>query len=445
MERKVLIIAYHSLPMVTAGSFRIHTWAKYLQRFGWRPIILTRHWLPSTRVPWEENENTLSKEKAPDIGCLVYRTGYKQARKSIWALRARLTEEKSPSKAKAAFRKMLSYMLRNFLLLPDEYIGWKSIAYEAGCDILNEHHIDAILATGMPWTSFLVANDLSRENNVPWVADYRDPWTQPTTLGLKKEYAVVIMRNRPTEKRLMKRASALVHISEPLQKGLSKYLNRDVALIPNGYDPELVSSFESCKPRGSVFTISFVGTLHTNTNPQVFLEGFRRFVEKLNLSPETCRLSFTGSGFWFLEEEYELFDKIRPFIQLEREVSHEEALKRMHEAHVLLSFPLDMEGCFPAKTYEYFASGRPILVSPDGKYRGTVRGILEMTKAGIVLNSPEEIANWLAIKYKEFQKTGGVHSDTDMKAVKEFSRDKQTEKLAHILNEIVEKKPSSSL
>ena len=48
-------------------------------------------------------------------------------------------------------------------------------------------------------------------------------------------------------------------------------------------------------------------------------------------------------------------------------------------------------------------------------------------------------------KYKEFQKTGGVHSDTDMKAVKEFSRDKQTEKLAHILNEIVEKKPSSSL
>lgn len=437
MERKVLIIAYHYLPMVTAGSFRIHAWAKYLQRFGWRPIILTRHWLPSTRVPWEENENTLSKEKAPDIGSVVYRTGYKQASKSVWDLRARLAEDKSPSKAKAAFRKMLSYMLRNFLLLPDEYIGWKSIAYEAGCNILKEHPIDAILATGMPWTSFLVANDLSQENDIPWLADYRDPWTQPTTLGIKKEYAVVFMRNRLVEKGLMKRASALVHISEPLQKGLSKYLSRNVTLIPNGYDPELTSSFQSLKPSGTVFTISFVGTLHTNTNPQVFLEGFRRFVEKFSLSPETCRLSFTGSGFWYLEEEYEHFDAIRTFVQLEREVFHEEALKRMHEAHVLLSFPLDMEGCFPAKTYEYIASGRPILVSPDGKYRGTVRGILDMTRAGIVLDSPEQIADWLATKYKEFQKTGGVHSDTDMKAVEEFSREKQTEKLANILNEIV--------
>ncbi|MBN1273259.1 MAG: hypothetical protein JXB26_13410 [Candidatus Aminicenantes bacterium] len=434
MERKILIIAYHFLPLTTAGSFRIHDWAKYLKRFGWYPIILTRHWSPATKYPWETNESTLSREVAQDIKCLVYRTRYKQAYQSIWNLRARLTEDKSPSRVKAAFRKMLSYMLRNFLLLPDEYIGWRSTAYKAGCDIMNEHHIDAILATGMPWTSFLVANDLSRKNKVPWVADYRDPWTQPTTLGIKKEYAVVFMRNRLLEKRIMKQASSLIHISEPLQKGLRKYLNLDVHLIPNGYDPDLFAGFRSCKPGRSVFFISFVGTLHTNTNPYVFLEGFRYFVEQFSLSPETCRLSFTGSGFWHLEKEYRFFGDIRPLVNFEGNLSHEEALKRMHKAHVLLSFPLDMDGCIPAKTYEYIASGRPILVSPDGKYRGAIRNLLEMTKAGIILNSPKEISSWLGIKYREFQKTGEVRSCAGMKAVDKFSREKQTEKLASILN-----------
>jgi len=436
MRRKILIITYHYLPQLMAASFRMHAWTKYLPGYGWEPIILTRHWSLSD-LPWAETSGALSEEKDQEQGCLVYRTGYKQYYKRIWNLRSHLTSELSPSLPNKVGRKILSYFLRNFLLLPDEYVGWKHTAYQTGCRILDEHQVDVILATGMPWTTFLVADELSKERNTPWVADYRDPWTQPTTLGLKKEYALVFLRNRLREKHMMKSASALIHISEPLQKGLEKYLNRKVHLIPNGYDPELVAKFRSNQPSTSVFTLSFVGTLHSNTNPFVFLEGFRQFIERNKLDPEDCRLSFTGSGFWHIEHEYDRFEKIRKYIHLEGGVSQEEAIKRMHEAHILLLFPLDMEGCFPAKTFEYLASGRPILVSPDGKYRGVVKSILRTTKAGKVLNTPDEIADWVEKKYEEFRKTRGVRSNTDMEEVEKFSRKRQAETLAGILNEIV--------
>jgi glycosyltransferase involved in cell wall biosynthesis len=237
----------------------------------------------------------------------------------------------------------------------------------------------------------------------------------------------------------MKSAGALIHNTKSHSHKLSEILNREVETIPNGYDPEQFDKYRGQMSGKSPFTLSFVGTLHTNTNPYVFLEGFYLFVTKTGLGPDDCNVTFTGSGFWEVENRYARFASIRPFVTLEPAVAQEEAVRRMCSADILLSFPLDMEGCIPAKTYEYVASGRPILLSPGGEHRGAIKDVLDRTRSGVVLDSPEEIAQWLEKRYEEFLKTGMVPSQTDLYAATVYSRQKQASKLAEILDGITTK------
>lgn len=429
----MLIISYHYLPMKMAASFRVQSWVKYLPHFGWEPIVLTRHWSSPLDLPWTESEEPESFEKESDWGCLVSRTGYQQAQSALWNCRERLSRDRGPTPLRLLLRKSISYALKNVLLLPDEFVGWRPDASSAGRAVIERSPLDAMIATGPPWTDFLVGKDLGREYRVPWVADYRDPWTQPTSLKHGGRFAFYFLVSRFIEKNVTKSASALIHNSESHSQKLSEILNREVETIPNGYDPEQFDKYRGQKTGQAPFTLSFVGTLHTNTNPYSFLEGFYLFVTKAGLSPDDCNVTFTGSGFWDVENRYKRFASIRPYVKLEPPVPQEEAVERMCTADVLLSFPLDMEGCIPAKTYEYVASGRPILLSPGGKHRGAVKDVLERTSSGVVLDKPEEIARWLEKRYEEYEKEGMVSSHTDLKAAAAYSRREQAGKLAKIL------------
>ena len=439
--KKVLIVSFHYLPEVMAASYRMHAWAKYLPRYGWEPIILTktRDKIDAQYLTIESNK--VSKEFDKAAGCIVYRMAYRQKCKGLWDLRSRYTNLSSPSMVDVFVRKFLNFVIGNFFMFPDERYDWFPDAVQAGQAIMKNHDIHAILATGAPWTVFLVARKLGRAAGIPWIADYRDPWSQPTTIGIQKQYIIRELANRILEKKLMQTASALIQISELLTKDLGKTLRRNVYLIPNGYDPENFSNGYKLCPSRKKFTISFIGTLHNNTNTDIFMEGFNRFVERTNITPEKCQVFFIGelNGYRRVKETYTGFSKIKNYFKFEPSVSQEKATKRMHLSHILLSFPLDMRGCCPAKTYEYMASGRPILVSPGGHYRDEIAKVLAETDGGVILSTPEKVAAWLSEKFSEFTITGTVTSNTDLSRVEKYSRLNQVYKLSQILNEAIQR------
>ncbi|MCK4828778.1 hypothetical protein KA005_74290, partial [bacterium] len=259
--------------------------------------------------------------------------------------------------------------------------------------------------------------------------------THKTTLNHPLKSAIRSNVNRPYEKRIAKTSSTIIHISKPLQESLSNLLNKEVHLIPNGFETEKFEKHRESTPDRNVFTISFVGTLHTRANPNVFLEGFHKFVRTNRISPDVCQIQFIGDslGHKRIQAAYVYFDEISDFFSFRPPMSQSEAIKGMLQSHILLSFPLDMEGCCPAKTYEYLASKRPILVSPDGLHRGVIKELLSQTNGGVILNSPQEVARWLEIKFEEFSATGYVTSDTKWSAVEEYSRENQAMKLSQIL------------
>jgi glycosyltransferase involved in cell wall biosynthesis len=415
-----------------AASYRMLAWAKYLPAFGWHPIILTHR---TGSSPMQLN-TVQAKGGEAEINHPVYRVPFKQSFIKLWDLRESLLAKVYPYKADVVVRRTLSFILRNFLLIPDEKIGWYTNAYQVGLEIIKKRPVQAILSTGGPWTDFKIASDLSRAAGVPWVADYRDPWTQWTTLGVKKEYLIWYLINRIYELKIVRTASACIHITEALRQGLSQLLKRKVHLIRNGFDPEHFNTQPKPQPSSEAFTLSFIGTLHSHTDTDVFFEGFSKFIKERNISPDLCRIEFIGDtyGHKRIEKSFAGFPQMKKFVHYRQSVSQTEANAMMCRSHILLLFPLDMAGCCPAKTYEYLASGRPILVTPIGLHRGEIRKILERTRGGKIFGTPEEVAGWIAGKFDEFLKTGHVKSTTDLSTLGDYNRKNQVQYLARILD-----------
>jgi len=109
----------------------------------------------------------------------------------------------------------------------------------SACRHLRPDDVDVILATGGPFSSFTIAERLSRKLGRPFVLDYRDFWTESPHLRRRP-------LNRLIEKeRALLNASAAVTVVGP---SMARILQRrfDLASTPpvisNGYDPEELAS-----------------------------------------------------------------------------------------------------------------------------------------------------------------------------------------------------------
>jgi glycosyltransferase involved in cell wall biosynthesis len=59
---------------------------------------------------------------------------------------------------------------------PDTKIRWKKQALRLTDEIFKNNDIRAIFATAPPFTDFLIARELAKTYNVPFIVDYRDAW-----------------------------------------------------------------------------------------------------------------------------------------------------------------------------------------------------------------------------------------------------------------------------
>ena len=84
----------------------------------------------------------------------------------------------SEKKFTKAFLKYLMYIGEEIFAYPDVYNGWCKLALTQGNKLLSTNKYDLILGSYPPASAFIVASKLSKKFKIPWIADYRDSWTQ---------------------------------------------------------------------------------------------------------------------------------------------------------------------------------------------------------------------------------------------------------------------------
>ena len=247
--KRLLILAYDFPPYVSVGGLRPYAWYRYLKEYGVEPIVVTRQWENKYGneldyiAPGESNETIV---EATEYGTII-RTPYKPN------LANRIMLKYGRSKF-ALIRKMVTawYEFMQFLF----FVGPKSGLYRGAKEYLKQNKVDAIIATGEPFVLFKYASALSKKYGIPWVADYRDPWSQnKNRSNYLRKWTVF------NEKKFLSNAECVTTVDEFFHKQIETNVHKQFYIIPNGYNPDAINAVADIEQGHVIMRIAFVGTI----------------------------------------------------------------------------------------------------------------------------------------------------------------------------------------
>jgi glycosyltransferase involved in cell wall biosynthesis len=411
------------------GGLRAFGLAKYISSYGWKPIILTSI-LPANPDP------RLKVFQTPDVNII-----------ETWKIRFGLNPKKSlnaqlhikTKKDQPSVINRLTSLPSEIITYPDEKIGWYDSAVIAGEKILETEQIDAILSSSRPETCHLVAKTLVEKYHVPWVADFRDLWSQ-------NHYSPYSKFTRYFQKKLeiktIKNASVITTVSQPLVNELAKlHENKKICLIENGFDLELVNKE---KYVDQFFKIVHTGDLyHGKRDPSQLFEVIHDLIDKGIIKRDEIKIDFFGYPKFELDENWLQEDIIKHQLQdlviLHGQVSHNTAVAEQHRAQILLLITWNSpeeRGVYTGKLFEYLAAQRPILSFGyvDG---GVIKDLLGQTHTGIHAGNKEELKNAIMQEYREYKEFGAVQYHGIEAEVMKYSHKEMARKFAKVLETAV--------
>lgn len=340
-NRRVLMLAYYYPPLLASGTSRTVGFATHLPTFGWHPVILT---VGKARDAWVP----LGAPIPPDMD--VHRT-YEWPLDSLMEF-----GHGALDRLALPFGKELSRnYLRDIICIPDSHIAWFTTL--PGLRIGPTS--DVIYASCSPFSSAISASLIGRLTGRPVVVDFRDAWSlNPHSQQLAAHRRLVAV----LERWVLRHCSRLIVNTEG---ALALYRERypdaakKIVSIPNGYDQLQPAPDRAFSPDS--FTIVHVGSFYGRRSPNALLD----VLTELN----DPRVEFIQvGGPWPGLEHY--VSRLR--ITVTGVVPRERALTLMQNASLLylkqgVEDGVDNYIAVAAKTYEYLATGLPILADcPPG-------------------------------------------------------------------------------
>jgi len=396
-KRKILLISYHYPPDAAVGAIRPSIFAKYLQEYGWEPLVLsvnTRYYQILDRDNGLNRGNTLvfRTVKIPTIKD-AYMSLKKAYLKNILSISLAETQKKwtphhtSISSNETIIAKLHRYINSLFIWLPDDMIGWVLPATVAGISLIRKHRPDIIMTTSPPNSVSLVGLLLNMITGLPWVADFRDPWNIHAKLPIARsslsEYLEKRMQNLVLEKSTFITCVTPEMTSELFlsnrESGNEKY-----ATIRNGVDFEELAPFISTE-KYTKFTITYAGTFYVGRNPFSLLQATKELLQQGLLKEDQIQINFIGDCKYAegISVDHLVKDlKLTNIVKIEDQLTRNKALSMMAASHVLLLLAPAQPLQVPAKTYEYIGMG-PLILAECGN--GATRNVLnEYPRAFIV-------------------------------------------------------------
>jgi len=424
--KKVLVITYYWPPSGGPGVQRVLKFVKYLPEFGWEPIILT---VMDGEYP--VIDESLLNEVDPKLK--VYKTKSYEPFNFYKSFTGRRREEKIPKHAinksgSESIKQKISRLVRANIFIPDARVGWvKSIELE-GMKIIEKENPSVILSTSPPHSLQLGAKRLAEKSGLKWVADLRDPWTEAYWMKDIGRVSLAQSIDKKFERSVINKADDVIVVSSSLIQNYKDTGRQDFHVLPNGYDTD---DFDNLKKTGSdKFRILYAGGLSASQNPVNFFEAVSRLVDQVK---QNLDINFYGS---FHSSILDTINKnnISSLVNLHDYIAHNEAIKKMADADLLLLLIPNTkynEGIITGKLFEYMAARNFILTV--GPPKGDAANILEETGSGKVIGYDEDPSKIIIEQFERWKKKEILQVDEE--ALNKYTRRSTTQKLSQILSD----------
>ena len=500
-SKKVLLIAPYFIPRRRVGALRPFKFAIHLSSLGYNPVVLTighqpdqltpkermmlksieilsiespfdrtsgsgrmstpdrtsdsdrsttfdrtsapDHSSPPGRISTSDRSSVLDRVSASDLSSTSDRTSMPD-HTSVSSRISTLKNGKKHSKKKKQFgEKFLSWVDRHCPI--DTWIFLFLLRWGWIKRVVTVSKPDLIMATGDPWSGLWLGEKLSKKLNVPFIADFRDPWT----LGnqrLRARSSISSGIDKRIEKRVIENADHLIFTSEQTNQLYSdKYQipSGRSTTITNSFEPDLMEdsqTWDSPEWDPNKLNILFFGRFRRLSSTSVVVHVLNQIKSS---HPEELDLIRIHS---FGEPDKDEMERIHQaglstLFQFHPPVEPELGLQVMNSADLLLlSTSRQRSEIIPAKLWDYLFSDVPILsIVPNSE----VGKIIRELNAGVHF-SPEhfsEIAEWI-LQVIQMKRVGGVPLVPESKkgvGILDFTSKSATERLVAIFDDLMKK------
>ncbi|MEF8816589.1 MAG: glycosyltransferase [Salinibacter sp.] len=435
MERRVLVLSYYFPPAGGPGVQRALKFVKYLPEYGWRPVVVTVQ-----QGAYPAHDPSLADEVPAQAS--VHRTPSLDPHSLYARLTGRSEDEVDVGSVQGrdeGWMETIGRWVRANVFLPDARVGWVPFAVWRGRQLIAEKRVDAILTTGPPHSTHLSGALLQATTGVPWVADFRDPWTDinyyhelPHTRWARRLDAAL-------ERWVLRRARAVTTVSPSWRDRLARKAGRaasPITVVQNGFDATDIAPGQA-DPLTDTFDLTHVGSLYASRNPTALWRALRRLCDEDAVPALRIRLVGTvDPNVRRSLQKHGLMDRteIVPY------VPHEDAVEYMRRAGGLLlsieEFPA-ADGMMTGKVYEYLAAGRPVVgVGPSS---GDAAALLRATEGGRLFGRGDVsgLAQSIRAQYEAWA-DGTPRAGASPEALRPYRRRVQTQQIATVLRDVAE-------
>lgn len=341
--RRILIVAYYYPPLNVIGSRRPYSLAKWLTLRGHRVTVLTSRLCGSPgNEPWDV-------VSAPDL--LDSGLNWRRGQGDLETVAGRTTGQISPSRWADVF-------------VPDiQLFSWLAFAAAASLRLSLAAKPDVVITTSPVASSHLVGLLLSRAG-VPWIADLRDGWRfEPP----RRDWPFAVQRwfDGALESLVVRRANAVVTVTDPLVRDLEDRYSIAAHLVTNGFDPDdepsgaLIAEAPVSKDR-----LTFVHTGGAGMDATKTLEPILKAVKALG-AESRIEVIIAGAMSEYEAELYSRPDYSAFVRHLGFKPRHQALALQRAADWLVLATSGNRRSEASGKLFEYLAASRPILLLGD--------------------------------------------------------------------------------
>lgn len=374
-NKRLLIVSFIFPPQLLARSLQLLKTANALSNAGWDITVYTA----DTTLLQEPLDFDLTEKLSKKIKII---TGYTLEN---WFF-ANLTASLS-------------------IGMPDDKYAWRIAGKKDLKKLLEKESFDCMASFGLKWSSHLLAKEVKKFSDLPWLAHFSDPWVDNPYV--KKIWPVSAV-NRAQERSVAEWADKLCFTTEATQKLVlgkySKDIQKKGLFVPHCFDKALYPEVE---PFTGKLHLVHVGCFYGRHNPLNFFRAMKLFLDKEPKFRSRIKAHFVGlepAKYQSEVNDLGLEDNL-DFIP---RVHYLESLGWMKRANALFSIDV-VKNSLLSKLPDYVGSGKPILAvsdkgSPTSRYVEKLHG----------LTAEQSDVNDIAEKLETLAKTW--EKDPDLKA-----------------------------
>lgn len=403
----------------------------YLKDYGWQPVV----YHPSN-AKYQLFDESLVDEISPDVIQISRKikdpaTFYSK----VVGKKNQVGAGMSTKGKKKSLLQRMAIWIRGNLFIPDSRKYWIKPSVRFLKKYYSENPFDAIISTGPPHSMHLIAKKLSEITGKPWLADFRDPWTNIDFYQDLNLSARADKKHRRLENEVLSSASFVVAVGPTLARELEDLGAKKCEVIPNGYDPKKYLEDDPGSDRDN-FIVSHIGIMPASRNPKFLWEAMAELKKENSDFAQKLKIVLVGNVDGSVIASIENAGLI-DHLDMPGTVSHNEAIALQKKSAVLMLLINDApnaKGILTGKIFEYMAANRPILAT--GPLDGDVAAILKECEAGQMFgkSEKEKAKEYLLSLFEAYSQNKSYSNNRNR--VENYSRKAQSEQIAKILNRI---------